>query len=191
MQLAFAAGKHLQRFGRFQRSNQIHDRSQNANGIAGFFQTRRPASFDQASQTSRLVWPNRKRNAVTGNRRGINPGNARLNRKIIHQKTRFKIIRAIQDQRKPGQQFLRVPGIQICHDSLNLDLRIQRAKLAFRRNRFRQRFPCIAFIEKYLPLQVRRLHKIPIQYPNPAHACPHQQIRNRRADGATAHNHCA
>src|SRR6266852_2549569 len=90
MQLAFVAGE------------QFHDRPEDANRVARFFQARRAAGFEQTSKTSGALWPNCKGQAIAGNSSGVNPGNPRLNRKIVDQKTRFKIVRAIQDQRKPG-----------------------------------------------------------------------------------------
>src|SRR6266849_761912 len=102
MQLAFVAGEQFQCLRRFERCDQIHDRPEDANRVARFFQARRAAGFEQTSKTSGTLWPNCKGQAIAGDSSGVNPRSTRLNRKIVDQKTRFKIVRAIQDQRKPG-----------------------------------------------------------------------------------------
>jgi len=76
MQLAFVPREQFQSLGCFERRNQIHYRSKNADRVARFFQARRAAGFQQAGKTRGLLRPNRKRQAIAGNRGGINPRSA-------------------------------------------------------------------------------------------------------------------
>ena len=48
--------------------------------------------------------------------------------------------------------------------------------------------PRILLIEQHLPLQIRRLHKIPVDERHPPHTCSHQQAGRRRSRGPYAHH---
>src|SRR5262249_17106958 len=62
-------------------------------------------------------------------------------------------------------------------------------KLAFRGDGLGQRVPRVGFIEKRLPLEVRRFYKVPVNDAEPPESGSHQELSCGRAYGATAHDH--
>src|SRR5882724_854394 len=100
------ARQNFQRLCDFKRGDEVHDGPQNTYGVAGFLQHRaRIRSFKYARQTSRRARANRTRQAIAADRCRINPGFVRMNSKVVEQKSRFKVVGAVEDQVKTLYEF--------------------------------------------------------------------------------------
>ncbi len=108
---------------------------------------------------------------------------------VIEQQARLEIVRAVQNQREPAQQFLGIFRTHVGDDALDRDAGIDGAQAALGRDGFWQCLPGVGFLKQGLPLQVRGLDEIAVHDPQSADAGAHQQIRQRRAQRAAAHNH--
>ena len=145
----FAPRQELHRFGDLERSDKIHDRPEHADRVARLFESWR-ATLDETREAGSQARSNRHRYAVTRHRGGINPRPPGFHRDIIDEKSRLKIVGAVQDDVEPIEQLLRVARAYVGHDALNAHSRVDAAKFALRRHSLWQRITRVGFVEEEL-----------------------------------------
>ena len=186
MKRGSAAGQKLQGFSGFEGGNQVHDGAENTDGVAGFLKSHVRGGFEKTGKAGSLAREDGHGNAVAGHRRGINPGCASFDGKIVDEEARLKVVRAVQDERKIREQLRGVSRGQVGHNALDLDVGIDGAELPFGGDRFRQCVSGIGFVKESLSLQIGGLDKVTVQDSEAADSCADEQICDCSADGSAA-----
>src|SRR5208337_82536 len=114
----------LERFGGGNGSSQVHGRTENAGGVAGF---KYPLGKlrKNARQTSGSAGKHIQADAVAAYGRGVDPGQSLFDGVVVDQVTGFKIIRAVQNNLCGAEKFLDIRWDQISDLGFHLDLRIE------------------------------------------------------------------
>jgi len=108
------AGKELQGFGYFQGGDQIDDRAEDTNGVAGFLEAvSGAAGFEKAGDASRLAGTDSHGQSVAGDGGSVNPRAAGFDGQIVDQEASFEIIGAIQEQIDATEQRFGVARAEI------------------------------------------------------------------------------
>jgi hypothetical protein len=149
------------------------------------------SSIEQAREAGTFAGLNGHSEAITANRGGVNPWPARLNSKIVDQKSRFEVVCAVKNHVKIIQQLFDIARVDICYEAFDGNAGIDSAQFALRRNSLRQSFTCIRLVKQILALQIGGFHEIPIHDTYAPDAGPHQQIGSRRSNGAAPGHHRA
>ena len=105
------SGKKLGCFGSFDGGNNTGRAVQDARGVAGFLKSKAgelAIRFEQASEARGFAGKNRESQAVTGNSRGVNPGNSESDCGIIDKEASFEVVGAVENQREAGKQLASV-----------------------------------------------------------------------------------
>ncbi len=122
------AAKELHGFGNLQGRDQIHDRAQDTYGVASVFHPGNGvSSFEKASEASALTRLNGHGQTITGHRGGVDPRLARLDGKIVDQKTGFEVVGAVENHVEIIQQLLDVARVDVCNDAFDGDAGIDGA----------------------------------------------------------------
>jgi hypothetical protein len=183
-----AAGKEFQALGGFQRGDEIDDRTEHTDGVAGFFEALRVWGFEKAGETGSDAGTDGQRDPVTGNGRGVNPGAGKLDGQVVDEQTGFKVVGAVEDKVKAREKFLHVAGMEVGHDTLDGNGRIDGVEFAFGGDGFREGIARVGFIEEDLTLQVGRLDEVTIDDAEAADAGTDKEICGRGTDRAATHN---
>jgi len=108
----FAPGEEFEGFGDFERCDEVDYGSQDANGVAGFFEAVAVCrGFEEAGEARRETGADGHGDAVTGDSCGVNPGLGGLDRIIIHEEAGLEIVGAVEDQIEAGEQLGGVAGV--------------------------------------------------------------------------------
>jgi hypothetical protein len=84
--------------------------------------------------------------------------------------------------------YFNVGGIHVVDSGIDLDGGIDAAQLLFGRNRFREVVPDVLFIEKRLPLKIRKLHKVAVNQPHEPDTRTDDLIGSNRAERTEPQN---
>ena len=156
------AKEQLDRFDGFDRGNHTGSGAEDAHCIASFFSARAcglravivsrwplrwAAGFENAGEACRVAGTHGERHAVARNHGGINPRDIQVDRSVVQQKSRFKVVGAVENERKTMQQFFRVFRSEVGDDSFDGDAGIDGAQAAFGCDGFRQRFEGVGFLK--------------------------------------------
>jgi hypothetical protein len=172
-------------FGHLYRGDQIHNGTENADGVAGFLETGEGISaLKEASKASGCTWQDSHGQAVAAHGGSIDPGLTRFHGKIVHQETRLKVVSTVENQIKVFQQLLYVAGVNISDHPFDGDARIDGLQLALRGNGFGENLAGISLIKENLTLQIRGLDEIAIDDSNTTDASPGEEICGRRTNSA-------
>ena len=189
MQVGIATGEELDGFGGLERGDEIDDRAQHANRVAGFLETLAAAiGGEQAREAWRQTRANGHSEPVAGDGGGVNPGLAGFDGEFVDQKPRLEIVGAVENYVETREQLPDVARVHIRYDAFHGYAGIEGPQFALGRHGLGERVAGVGFIEKSLALQVRRLDEIAIDDANAADAGTHEQIGRRRADRAAAHD---
>ena len=82
----------------------------------------------------------------------VHPRLAKLHRGVVNEITNLEIVRAVEDQRKPAEEFLRIFRTEVGDNSFHCYAGIDGAQAALGRHGFGKRFARIGFLEQGLPL---------------------------------------
>jgi hypothetical protein len=193
MQRVFPSGEQLQRFGDLERGNQIHDRPENADGVAGFLQAvglSVAIGSEQACETGGNAGADSHREAVARHGGRVDPGLADLDGEIVDKVARLEIIRAVEYQIETREQLRGVSRVYICDDSFDGDAVVDGMQLTFGGDGFWKRIARVGLVEKCLALQVRRLHEIAVDHAHAPNAGANEQTCGGRANrAATCNDH--
>ena len=116
-----------------------------------------PRIGDRPHQTAKatgLAGEDRHRLAMAADTACVDPRNARFERRIVDQETDFKIVRAVEYQIGPFSKLQDVRVIDVGHDGLNGDLRVDAAEFVGRGNGLGDTGGDVLLVEEHLPLQV-------------------------------------
>ena len=114
-----------------------------------------------------------------------------MNRKVVEQESRLKVVGTVEDQVKTLEEFGDISRSEVRNDTLDLDLRVQLSKLGFRCHSLWQCLAGVIFVEKRLPVQVGWLDKVAIDDTKSSYSGPRKQLGRRSTDGAATHNDSA
>ena len=78
------------------------------------------STFEHACEARRFARPDRHRDAVAADSRGIDPGNAERDRGVVHEQARLEIVGSIEDERKSAEQIESIVGRQVSDDPFHL-----------------------------------------------------------------------
>src|SRR5258705_9712187 len=181
------AREEFQGFGYFQRGDQIDDRSEHADRIAGLLKALGgSARFEKTGKTGRRGRTNGHGQAVTGDTGGVDPGPAGFHGNIVDQETSFEIVGAIEEQIDSTEKCFRIARAEIGDDPFDGHGRIDRAQLALRGDGLWKDVESVGLIEEGLPLQVRRLNEVAVDDPYVTDAGANEKIGSSGADCAAA-----
>ena len=96
MECRFAASEEFDGLGNFEGSDEINDRAEDADGVAGFFETS-AGGIEKASKAGRFARQNGHGDAITSDGGGINPGSASLDGEVIDEEAGLEIVGAVED----------------------------------------------------------------------------------------------
>jgi len=91
-------GEDLHRLGRLQRCDQVHDRADDAAGVAGRGTSGRRQLFQDAAQTGGQSWDESQAQSVTTHTGAIDPGKVPLDTGVVQKIARFEIVGSIDNQ---------------------------------------------------------------------------------------------
>lgn len=186
VQSGSAACEEFHGFGDCQRSDQVHDRTENADGVASVLKAHPRSGIQQTGEARGFAWKNSESQPITSYGGGINPGSGGFDGKVIEEEPGFEIVGAIEDQRKTGKQFGSIAGSQVRDDTLDLNVGINSAKDPLGSDGLGENFPGVRFRKEGLPLEIGVLHKIAVQDAEAADAGTNEEIRGGSTNGATA-----
>jgi len=170
-------------FGGLERSDQIDNRPEDADGVAGFLQARR-LGFHQTSETGCGAGENGHGETVAGYRGGINPGLAVLDGEIVDKEASFEIVGAVKDKIGRGEQLGSVAGAEVGNDAFEQDGGIDGAKLALGGDGFGESGEGVGFVEKGLALEIGRFDEITIDYAKLSDSGADQEVGGSGSNGA-------
>ena len=172
------ARQNLERIGHLQRRDDGRDGIQYAGRFAGGLGAARWLGI-HAAKTSGAPRNHRHGQAVAAHGGAIDPGDAAAQREIVQQVAGLEVVRAVEDQCGVVQQFGDVGRGDVRHNRAHGDGGINARQTAPGRHGLGQRFSGIGFFKQPLPLQIARLHIIPVddgQAPPPG-SCPGRRSR--------------
>ncbi len=187
-----AAGEKLQGFGSFEGGDQIDDWPEDTDGVAGLFETLGGgAGFEKTGEARSGAGTNGHGQPVTGDGGGVDPRESGVHREVVDQEARLEIVGAIEEQMDSREEGFGVARAEIGDDAFDGNGGIDRPQFAFGGDGLGKGTESVGFVEERLPLQVRRLHEIPIDDSEIADAGTNEKICGGSADGAAANNGCA
>lgn len=92
--------------------------------------------------------------AVTCYGGGVDPRNAGADGEVIDEEPGFKIVRAVENQRKAGEQFRHVSRSQVGDHAFDLNIGIDGTEISLGGNSFRQGVAGVGFVEERLSLEI-------------------------------------
>lgn len=186
------AGEQLDGFGGLQRGDEIDDRAEDANGVAGFLHAGEGfRGAEETSETGGIAGENSHGEAVSGDSGAVNPWAVGLDGEIVDQETGFEIVGAVENDVEALEQFGGVFRIEIGDDSLDGNGGIDGFELAFGGDGFGEGVAGVIFIEQGLALKIGRLDEIAIEDSDAADAGADQQAGGGGANGSAADDHGA
>jgi hypothetical protein len=185
-----AAGQELHGFGCFERSDQVNDGAEDADGVAGLLEAVL-LSFHQAGEARRGSGADGHGEAVTGHGGGVNPGHAVLDGKIVDQETRLEIVGSIEDEIEAGEQVSGVAWAEVGDDAFHGYTGVDEAELALGGDGLGQRGEGVGFVKEGLALKIRGLDKIAIDDAQFTDAGAYQEVCGGGTDRAASDNNGA
>ena len=181
------AGEEFQSFGDFQRGDQVDDRPENADRVAGLLKALvGSAGFEKTGQAGRRPGTDGHGQPVTGDPGRVDPRPAGFHGHIVDQEASFEIVGAVKEHIDFTEKCFHVARAEIGDDTFDGHGRIDRAQPALRGDRLGKNVESIGLLEEGLPLQVGGLHEIAIDDSQVADAGANEKIRCRGADCAAA-----
>lgn len=192
VQCVFFSGEKFQRFGRFERRDELYDWAEDADCVAGFFHAcGRAISFEQTGKASGEVRADGHGDAIAANGSGIDPRTIVLYGKIVDEKASFEIIRAIENQIVAGKKVGGVFGSEVGDDAFERNRGVYGAKLLFGGDGFGERFARVEFIEERLALKIGRFDEITIENAKATDSSAGEKSGSRSANCSTAYDNGA
>ena len=179
------AGKQLDGFGGLQGGDEIDDRAEDADGVAGFLHAP-VGGAEETREAGGIAGENGHGEAVSGDRGGVNPRAAGLDGEIVDHKAGFEIVGAVEDDVEALEQFDGVLRIEIGYDSLDGNGGIDGFELALGGDGFGEGVAGVIFIEQGLALEIGGLDEIAIEDANAADAGADQEAGAGCANGSAA-----
>ena len=144
---------------------------------------------EYAAQARGLARHNRERHPVTGDRALINPRDIVLDARIVDEEARLEIVRPVKHEVRARDQLFDILCVDIGHDALDLDRRVDAAQFLRGGNRLGHPARDIVFVEEHLALQVVQFDKVAVGDHQRANAGARERIRQHGAIRAAADNH--
>lgn len=113
MERVAVAGEELDSFGGLQGCDEIDDRAEDADGVAGFFHAREVRRAEETSEASGVAGEDRHGEAVSGDGCGVDPWSVGLDGEIVDEEAGFEIVGAVENDVEALQQFGSVLGIEV------------------------------------------------------------------------------
>lgn len=190
MQRGGLAGEKFDSFGGFKRGDQIDDRAEDANGVAGFLE----ALLDcvhQASETWGGARANGHGQAVAADGGGVDPGLGILDGEVVDEETGFEVVGTVENEVEGREKAGSVAGVKIGNNAFDGDTGIDGAELAFSGDGFGDGGSGVRFVEERLALEIGRLDKITVDDANFPHAGADEEIGRGGTDRAASDDYGA
>ena len=190
MESVTIAGEELDGFGGLQGCDEIDDRAEDADGVAGFLHAGEGVGCaEETSEAGGVAGENGHGEAVSGDGCGVDPRAAGLDGEIVDQKAGFEVVGAVENDVEALQQIGGVLRIEIGDEAFYGNGGIDGFELALGGDGFGEGITGIGFVEKSLPLEIGRLDEIAIDNSDAAYAGTDQQAGGSSANGAAANDY--
>jgi hypothetical protein len=186
------AGEELDGFGGLQGGDEIDDRAEDADGIAGFLHAREGIRCaEETSEAGGVAGENGHGEAVSGDGCGVNPRAGGLDGEIVHQEAGFEVVGAVENDVEALQQIGGVLRIEIGDEAFDGNGGIDGFEPALGGDGFGEGIARVGLVEKSLALQIGRFDEIAIEDSNAAYAGTDQEAGGSSANGAAANDYGA
>jgi len=170
-----------------QRGDQIDDRPEDTDGVAGLLEALGGAAgLQETGEAGRCAGTNGHGQAVTCDAGGVDPRAAGFHGNIVDQEASFEIVSAVEEQIDSTEKRFRVARGEIGDDTFDGNGGIDGAELALGGDGLGEDVEGVGLIEERLPLQVGGLNEIAIDDFEVADAGANKKIGGGSADGAAA-----
>jgi hypothetical protein len=191
MQSLGIAGEQLEGFGGLQPGDEIDDRAEDADGVAGFFDARKVRRVKETSEAGGVPGENGHGEAVGGDGCGVNPRAGGLDGEIVDQEAGFEVVGAVKNNVETVQQIGDVLRIEIGDQAFDGNGGIDGFELALGGDGFGEGVAGVIFIEQGLALEIGRLDEVAVHNSDAAYTGTDEQAGSGGANGPTANDYGA
>ena len=187
----FLANQKLQGLGHLEGRGEPGSRRQNPRCQTGLHAPGRGYGSEDAAQTVSRVGTESGNRSTASQAGSKNPGYGILDRIIIDQVARCKIVRCIQNQVWNTQPAGGIPTAQLDHAGVDFNLAVNLLKGLASGNSFRNPLPGVLFAEKTLALNVREFDEVAVDERESSNSCPGQHLSTGASQRTTPDDdHC-
>ncbi len=179
-----ATSENFQGLGDLERGDQVDDGTEDADGVACFFEAESASGIEEAGEAGGFPGANDHGDAIAADRRGVNPGQAEFHCEIVEQEAGFEIIGAIEQEWEAGEQLGGILGVKVRDDALHADAGIDGAQAALSGHGFGEGIAGVGLFEKGLPLEVGGFDEVAVDDAQFADPGADEKVGSRGADGS-------